>query len=422
MKNRRRKELKRRISHLLIAASIVHGLSAFFMVAIGEAGQHESSETGASTSEPPSGELEKNDPKTPGWWQRHVTFGADLRAALAYNLRENRDGTHLRKVLPAARIRGGVTLSVTPWADLTARLATFFDKDTQDIDFRFSGRHDLRPGDVTFDNLFLTLRPHELLTIQMGRLQTEFEVDSVVRDSLSRHDSGGLDVNWTDGVHVIVGGPSSFKLHAIGQMNFKEGPTNGVGTRGPLDFKDAASRITYDVALEAPPFKPFTQLVADVTIIPQALRPFGLGTEKDEDVVAFAMRGTADFPLPWMKPVVLHPFGEFGVMASTPRENVLKVSSSRQRADPFAFVAGLDLKQLGPGSLGFQFGWTEAGYLISPDYPNNAWSIETRYKVPVLENIVFEIRYRHRQDIEKRVGALERQTDDNILGRLTVKF
>ncbi len=85
-------------------------------------------------------------------------------------------------------------------------------------------------------------------------------------------------------------------------------------------------------------------------------------------------------------------------------------------------MAGLDLKQLGPGSLGFQFGWTEAGYLISPDYPNNAWSIETRYKVPVLENIVFEIRYRHRQDIEKRVGALERQTDDNILGRLTVKF
>lgn len=359
---------------------------------------------------------------TPGWWQQYVTFGGDFKAALAFNSRGERDGTDLKKVLPAARIRGGATLSVTPWAGLTARLATFFDKDTENLDFKFSGRHDLRPGDVTFDSLFLTLRPHELLTVQMGRLQTEFEVDSVVGDSLSRHDSGGLDVNWTDGIHFIVGMPSSLKLHAIGQVNHKEGSTNSVGVRGPLDFKNRSSRIIYNVGLEAPPIQPFTQLMADVTVIPEALRPFGLGTATSEDVVAFTMRGAADFALPWMKPVILHPFGEFGVMASTPRENVLKVSSSGQRADRFAFVAGLDLKHLGPGSLGFQFGWTEAGYLISPDYPDNAWSIETRYKAPLLKNIIFEIRYRHRQDIEKRVGASERQTDDNILARLTVKF
>ncbi len=189
-----------------------------------------------------------------------------------------------------------------------------------------------------------------------------------------------------------------------------------------MDFEDDASRITYYAGLEAPSVKPFTQLIADVTIIPQALRPSGLGTDGKEDVVAFTMRGAADFPLPRLQPIILHPFGEFGVMGSTPRENVLGVSTSRERADRFAFVAGLDLKNLGPGNLGFQFSWTQAGYLISPDYPNNAWSIETRYKVGIFKNAVFDIRYRHRQEIDRLVGAEERQTSDNIQARITVKF
>jgi hypothetical protein len=42
--------------------------------------------------------------------------------------------------------------------------------------------------------------------------------------------------------------------------------------------------------------------------------------------------------------------------------------------------------------------------------------------VRVIKNVVFEARYRHRQDIDKLLDALERRTDDNILARLTVKF
>jgi len=421
-------KLKRRIVRLLLTGTGLLGPFAFFMASIGEAAQPELSEQASpSISESLAGETEKTgSQQMPGWWREHVTLNGDLRAALAVNGRGNRDGTGQTNILPVARIRGGFAMSLTPWLDATARLATFFDKEVEGVGFRLRHRRDIQPGDLTFDSVFLTLRPHELVTMKIGRLQTEdppFELDSVVKDSLSRHDSSGLDVSWTDGIHVIVGKASSLKLHLIGQVNPEEGPTNGVGTRGPLEFRDGGTRVTYYAALEPPPVKPFTQLVADVTVIPQALRPAGLGRDSKEDVVAFTMRVAADFALAQgSRPLTVHPFTEFGVMLSTPRESVLKVSSSNRRANHFAFVAGFDLKHLGPGALGFQFGWAQAGYLISPDYPNNAWSSEARYKLSVTKNAVFEIRYRHRQDIDRLIDALDGRTDDNILARVTVKF
>jgi hypothetical protein len=386
--------------------------------------QHEPSEKAtASTPEEPPGEQEQAGEETQrSWLARHVTFIGDVRAAVPYNRRGKRDGDDFAKVIPAVRLRGGAAVSFFPWLGVTARLALGIDTEIEGFDFQFKFDGGLEPGDVTFDELFLTLKPHELLTIEGGRLQTAFEVDSVVGDSLSRQDSPGLDITWTDGFHVIIGRPSAFTLHLIGQENPEDGPTNGVGARGPIDFEDGASRFTYYAALEAPPSEPFTQLLADVTIIPQALRPDGLASEAKENVVAFTLKGAADFPLSWLEPIILHPFGEFGVMVWTPQENVLKVSNSTESAGRFAVVAGLDLKHLGPGSLGFQFNWTQPGYLISPDYPNNAWSIETRYKVGIFKNAVFDIRYRHRQEIDKIVGAQERQTDDNIQARITVKF
>jgi len=42
--------------------------------------------------------------------------------------------------------------------------------------------------------------------------------------------------------------------------------------------------------------------------------------------------------------------------------------------------------------------------------------------VSVVKNVVFEARYRHRQDIDKLLDAPERRTDDNILARITVRF
>ncbi|MFQ5658211.1 MAG: hypothetical protein ACE5G5_11765 [Candidatus Methylomirabilales bacterium] len=386
--------------------------------------RHEPSEqASASTPGEPSSEREKAGvERQRSWLARHVTFIGDLRAAVPYNRRGKRDGDAFVKVIPAVRLRGGAAVSIFPWLGVTARLALGIDTEIEGFDFQFKFDGGLEPGDVTFDELFLTLKPHELFTIEGGRLQTAFEVDSAVKDSLSRNDSSGLDITWTDGFHVIIGRPSAFTLHLIGQANPEDGPTNGVGARGPVDFEDGASRFTYYAALEAPSSEPFTQLLADVTIIPQALRPEGLGSEVKESVVAFTMKGAADFPLSWLEPIVLHPFWEFGVMAWTPQENVLEVSNSTESAGRFAVVAGLDLKNLGPGTLGFQFNWTQPGYLVSPDYPNNTWSAEIRYKVGIFKKAVFEIRYRHRQEIDKLVGAQERQTDDNVQARITVKF
>ena len=416
---------KRAILLLVTTETTLLGPPSLLMAAISGGGQDESTEkVSAPITAIVSGEPERSyGEERRGWWWQRVTFDGDVRAALALNIREDRVGTDRTELLPAVRARGGATISVTPWLEARARLAGFLDKDVDGLGFRLSHRRTIQSGDVTFDSLFLTLRPHELFTLKIGRLQTQFEVDSVVQDSLSRNDSGGLEVNWTDGVYLTIGKSSSFKLHLIGQVNPEMGPTNNIGIRGPMDFGDGVSRVTYYAALEAPSLTPFTQLIADVTIIPQTLRPLGLGTGATEDVVAFTLKAAADLALQdGTKLPILHPFLEFGAMVSTPRESVLGISNSTERAGQVAAVAGLDLKHFGPGALGFQFGWVQAGYLISPDYPNNTWSIEARYKVSVVKNVVFEARYRHRQDIDKLLDAPQRRTDDNILARLTVKF
>jgi len=357
------------------------------------------------------------------WWRRFVTLTGDLRAALAVDIRDHRDRTDGTELVPRLRIRGGFTVSPAAWVSATARLAAFFDKEADGVGFRLAHRRTIESGDFTFDSLFLTLRPHGLLTIRIGRLQTQFEIDSVVRDSLSRNDSGGLDVTWTDGAHLEIGRPDSFRLHLIGQLNPEEGPTNGVGTRGPIELDDDASRVTYYAALEAPRWGPLTQLVTDVTIIPEALRPQGLETAPRESVAALTLKAAADFPVRdggWA--LVFHPFVEAGAMLTTPRENAVGVSTSADRAGRFAIVAGMDFKRLGPGDLGIQFGWIEAGYLIAPDYPNNTWSIEARYKVGLVGNAVLEVRYRQRQEIGRLVDALDREADHNILARITLRY
>lgn len=176
------------------------------------------------------------------------------------------------------------------------------------------------------------------------------------------------------------------------------------------------------MALAPPLFKPFTQLLVDLTLIPRALRPGGARARDREDILGVTAKLAADFPLGRADGLVLHPFLEVGVMAWTPEEQALQVSRGRERADPLGLVTGLDLSRLGPGDLGLQFAWVQPGFVLSPDYPNNVWSMETRYRLPIRKDVVFEIRYRHRQDIERLVGARERLTDDNILGRVTVKF
>ncbi len=362
-------------------------------------------------------------PREWSWWRRFVVLTGDLRAALAVDIRDHRDRTDRTELVPRLRVRGGLTVLPTTWVSATARLAAFFDKEADGVGFRLAHRRTIKSGDVTFDSLFLTLRPHGVLTIRIGRLQTQFEIDSVVRDSLSRNDSGGLEVTWTDGAHVEIGRPGSFRLHLIGQLNPEKGPTNGVGTRGPIEFDDEASRVTYYAALEAPRWGPLTQLVTDVTIIPEALRPQGLGAASREPVAAFTLKAAADFPLrDGGRALVFHPFVEAGAMLTTPREDAVGVSTSADRAGRFALVAGMDFKHLGPGDLGIQFGWIEAGYLISPDYPNNTWSIEARYKVGLVGNAVLEVRYRQRQEIGRLVNALDREANHNILARITLKY
>lgn len=347
-----------------------------------------------------------------------LAYSGDLRTSLALNLQEVRDGSEHSVLLPAMRIREGLVLTLHPAVQLRMRLAGLLDKRTSKLEFHLDDP--ATTGNFTLDTAYLHFSPHEKFTLQVGRLQTAFELDSVVEDSLSRHDSSGLAIDWTNGLHLIFGAAAATRLHYIGQANRKSGTTNGVGNRGPVTLAEQNSRVTHYLALEFKPQGPLTQLVVDVTTIPSALHTNGLNTHGSHDLVALTTRAAADFDLG--HGLVLHPALELGFTPVTPEKQALSLARSDGGTQGLAVIAGIDLKNLGKGAVGVQYAEVKAGYLLSPDYPPNTRSIELRYSLPVTATMKADLRYRQRRELEKSHGAAATLVDHNLLLRVTLRF
>jgi hypothetical protein len=348
--------------------------------------------------------------------QDQLDFAGDLRTSLARNKRRERDESEDATYTPTLRIRYGFTAALAPNIEFKARAAGLFTKDTDGISLRAQGP--IETGDITVDSMFLRFKPSPAITIDLGRLQTAFELDSVVEDSLSRHDSSGTAVDWTNGIHAIVGSEESYRIHFIAQRNTKNGSTNAVGTIGPVSFEDKDSRVTYYVGLQLPPTNFITQFIADVTVIPDALRPLGLENTRSANIVAATLKAAADFTVGKR---TVHPFLELGATLTDTQKEVRALSGAAESAGRMAVVSGFDVMEIGPGDLGIQAAWVQAGFIISPDYPANAFSVEVRHRTRFGENAVFEIRYRHREDINKTVNPVAR-VDHNVQLRFTLEF
>ncbi|MGH8678090.1 MAG: hypothetical protein ACREUQ_07045, partial [Burkholderiales bacterium] len=223
----------------------------------------------------------------------------DARGGYYGSQRTNRDGSGDSTDQLLGRIRAGLE-----WAPMDAvfarvrvagRYSTHDNHNYFKIFTTIPDTDGLRAGDATIDQLFVSLRPSPQWGIEIGRLQTCFELAGISGGSLDRCDSPDTDITWTDGAHAKYHGTGGWNWHLILQRNLQAGATNV--RLPPLSFADDDSRVSYFGAVESnEAYGPIVQRAFDVSYLPSSLATEGSASGPVEDYIAFVGRLAAQWP------------------------------------------------------------------------------------------------------------------------------
>ena len=347
----------------------------------------------------------------------------DGRISHLHTQRTERDGAVIKDESYRARIRLGSEMRFSDAVYAKVRAAGRLSSDQESFEF-FVRDHvptvdGLRFGQATFDEAYLNYRPSQRINVRAGRFQSKFALADLLGKSLDRGDSPNVDVTWTDGAHLTIGVGRGWDSHLIVQHNAAAGATNVA--RGPLDFSDSRSRLTYFAALEnAAALGPIVQRALDLTYIPGALRPDGTATGGGEDYIALVARGAAAWPLATGR-VLLG--GELGYAPNTPTRQAMRFDATDHETGGIAYQIALTLAdQLPDHRIGIVYGETEAGWLISPDFRENNRLVEGRYQWQFATNHSVEARIRQRRDLELLASAERERKDLDFYLRVTLRF
>jgi hypothetical protein len=348
-----------------------------------------------------------------------LSWNLDARMGYYSLSREERSGATTSRADFRSRVRPGALLRLSSRWAVKVRLAGRFSTDQDSVQFYVRDHaptiDGLRMGEATIDEAQVQYHAPRW-SLRVGRLQTKHALADLQGKSIDRGDSPNTDVTWTDGAHLtwLVG--SGWRSHLIVQHNAPEGPSNVL--RSPLAFSDA--RVTLFAALEgAQPWGRLVQRSVDLTFIPGALQVDGAS----EDYLAIVARAS----LAWSLGTERGRFSlgaELGYAPNTPSRVSLRLPETGDTwVGGTAVQVGLTLADLVPAHrIGFVYGRTEAGWLISPDFRNNDRLLEGRYQWAFTRNHSLEARLRHRQDLEQLVTAMRKRHDLDFYLRITSRF
>lgn len=351
---------------------------------------------------------------------------ADLRGGYSYTDHDYADGGTGSSEVWLGRFRAGGSYNFSDWLILGTRIATTCSNVSCDFDPSIAedipiGATSAPDGDVTVDELYLHSFRRESFDLAIGRLQTKFVSRAgVFAKSLDRNDSSGTDVTWTDGMHGTAHLGDRAILHLILQKNHASGTGNV--RRAPIDFSDESSRVSYFMAWEnLRPLGHLTQRGVDVTYMPESLMLDGTPSGRIADYIAWVTRYAASWPKDSSGPRLVLA-GELGYAPTTPTAAAVGISGSGD-AGGLAWnlsISGMDLSP--DHSIGINYGQTEAGWLISPQFKPNTEVIEVRYLWRKSHNLALDIRVRQESDLEIPVAAVQRASDINVFARFTRGF
>jgi hypothetical protein len=276
-------------------------------------------------------------------------------------------------------------------------------------------------GEITIDEAFLhRFRPH--YDIAIGRLQTKFVArGGVIAKSMDRNDSHNMNINWTDGIHATWKSRFGWTTNLILQHNKSKGSSSI--RRGPLDFHDPGSRVTYFVAMEnLRPWGPIVQRGIDVSYLPASLLKDGDRQGRIEDYWGVVGRFAARWTVSEKRGMRLRISGEIGYAPETPTNQASGIDTLGD-SDGLGWAVTAALMDFRPGhSIGFAYGKVAAGWLLSPQYRQNEELKEIRYVWRYRDGKSFEIRFRQRDELERLATAQNKREDFDLFVRFTSGF
>jgi hypothetical protein len=351
-----------------------------------------------------------------------LRVSGDVRSGYFNLHRQDRTGATATTDDFRVRPRIGVGLRLSDAFSARVRFAGRFSTEQERTTFyirdHVPNTDGLRLGEATLDEAYLNYRASERLNVRAGRMQTKFALADLMEKSLDRVDSPNTDVTWTDGAHVTLSAAHGWRAHVLLQHNAPAGSTNH--RRAPLAFTDSRSRITWFTAVEnATPWGPVVQRALDLTYAPRSLRADGDATERPEDYVAVVARGAVALPV---GPSRLLLGGEAGYAPNTPTRQGLGLPGSGDTGG-VAYQVGVTLDDaIRSHRFGILYGYTEAGWLIAPDFRNNDRLLEGRYKWALARNQTLDARVRLRRDLEQLLAASQKREDIDVYVRFTWRF
>lgn len=341
-------------------------------------------------------------------------FGGDLRTAMTWDERAQRDGSRDDSTAARARVRAFAEWKLSDSLQFRARVAGRYgsDQDGFATYLRAAGptRNGAALGDTTLDEFFLRIAPAGAdWQLRLGRFQSVFALPTLQGKGLDHNDGPNLDVHWTDGLHWQKTLAPKLNLHATLMHIPADGP--GWTHRAPLDFSRSGSRWGAHFALDARgEWGPVIQRGLGLTVLPEALAIDGLASARRIDYRALSARATAAWPIGANGSRLLLG-GELGRAERAPAGR-----------SPSAWQVELDWE--GPErrhSSGIVFGRAGA-WLTSSDFRENEQLGEVRYLWRVRSDLSLDARWRWRRETNAPASALRERVDRDVYLRATWRF
>jgi hypothetical protein len=354
--------------------------------------------------------------------ERFVPYG-QIRSGYFTQHRNDRDSS--RKITDEMRLRAliGVKYKFTENLILSTRVAGRYSTEQEKFDFILNdyvipGKDGILQGQTTIDEFNLEFKATSYLKIKAGRFQTSFELGGVPKKSLDRNNTVNTDINWTDGIHATYTLPQEWEWHFIAQNNAKKG--SSVYFRTPLDFSDAASRISYFTIVKSTSKDSwFAQRELSLSYLPHSIPQIDT-TARSKDLFSAVARVAKSIPVRTNAKIYLG--AEGGLVSSTPEKKLVK-TGTEGNAGRYAYQVSAHILDLfKTQNLGIVYGNVDDGFLISPDLRPNNHEIEIRHQWKITKKLSMENRIRSRTDKYRINNSKKSREDIDLYFRLTYRL
>ena len=353
-----------------------------------------------------------------------INFSGDLRFGFAGFERDERNGTETDDDQFRLRVRAGLQWNINDTWSFKGRYAgRVHDSRNQGgfvhlFDAPVGGGPSIAAGETTLDEFFVRAR-YGKWDHRIGRFQSNNRLIGLAAKSFSRTNSTSWDVGWTDGLQSTYRSDHGLNYTAIIERNDKDGPSNV--RRSPLGFAESASRVGYYLSVDAADTDGlWAQRSVDVTYIPSALYYNGLAAGQERDY--FGVTGRLATQVAMRDQMKLVSGVELAWAPETQSKAAANMTGTG-KTNGTGWQLSLNLMDIQPGhSVGVVYGETEAGWLLSTDFPANQSLTEFRYAWVPMSGHLFEARIREREDLSLLRNAARKRAETDVFVRYSISL